>query len=387
MIIQVVLIAGLVVCLLAIAFSERRRSRFVSVSVSLVAIAGIYVVLNPESSNRLAHFVGLSRGADLILYCWLVISLAVSVSLQLKILGLQQLLTELAQEMTLQAARGNSGNRVNLPRHIVEAERQGSAGVSPHPFGHSGMSSSELRCVLPGCDGRTIALYRLKRFAVEEIPTAGMRFRRPLPTADELQRMYEDPVYHASAYFSAQYGQNPRRSSPEVRIHADALRWLGGRPDIPAPSARTLLDVGCGTGLFLGMALHHGWRAVGVELLFLARCACSEGAAVGRAVWRFSRRSTAGRELRRHHDVGLSRARSRSCPGGREGAGSAEASGRTSSSLRSTLQAFSTRFHLTHRLFGQRAQQPLELLYDARHKPPLHPGQPRRVTRRPGPPR
>ena len=120
MIIQVVLIAGLVVCLLY-AFSQRHRSRFVSVSVSLVAIVGIYVVLNPESSNRLAHFVGLSRGADLILYCWLVISLAVSFSLQLKILGLQQLLTELAQEMTLQAARGHSGDRVNLPPHIVEA--------------------------------------------------------------------------------------------------------------------------------------------------------------------------------------------------------------------------------------------------------------------------
>ena len=58
----------------------------------------------------------------------------------------------------------------------------------------------------------------------------------------------------------------PSASRAEVRIHADALRWLGGRPDIPAPSARTLLDVGCGTGLFLDMALHHGWRAVGIEL-------------------------------------------------------------------------------------------------------------------------
>ena len=120
MIIQIVLIAGLVVCLLY-AFSQRHRSRFVSVSVSLVAIAGIYVVLNPESSNRLAHFVGLSRGADLILYCWLVISLAVSFSLQLKIrLAAAAHRAGLAQEMTLQAAR-DSGDRVNLPPHIVEA--------------------------------------------------------------------------------------------------------------------------------------------------------------------------------------------------------------------------------------------------------------------------
>ena len=109
MIIQVVLTVGLVVCLLY-AFTQRQKSRLVSVSISLVALVGIYFVLNPESSNKLAHFVGVSRGADLILYCWLVISLAVSVSLQFKILGLQRLLTELAQEMTLQAARIDDRN-------------------------------------------------------------------------------------------------------------------------------------------------------------------------------------------------------------------------------------------------------------------------------------
>src|SRR5262245_36421780 len=119
------------------------------------------------------------------------------------------------------------------------------------------MSSSESRCVLPGCGGETIALYQLRRFAVEECTQCGMRFRRPLPTADELRQMYEDPVYHASTYFSDQYGESRARVSPEIRIHDDALRWLSARPDVPAPSARSLLDVGCGTGLFLRMALDH----------------------------------------------------------------------------------------------------------------------------------
>jgi hypothetical protein len=40
------------------------------------------------------------------LYCWLVISLIVSLNLQLKILRLQGLLTELAREVALQAPRG-----------------------------------------------------------------------------------------------------------------------------------------------------------------------------------------------------------------------------------------------------------------------------------------
>ena len=229
------------------------------------------------------------------------------------------------------------------------------------------MSSSELRCVLPGCEGRTIALYRLKRFAVEECTRCGMRFRRPLPTADELQRMYEDPVYHASAYFSAQYGQSPRRASPEVRIHADALRWLGGRPDIPAPSARTLLDVGCGTGLFLGMALHHGWRAVGVEL-------SSSLAARAREEMRLDVRCgdfldvplpaesfdaiTMWDFLEHVLDPARVVEKAR---------GLLKPSGYLVIFTIDTASLFNTIAHLMHRLFGQRAQQPLELLYDARH--------------------
>ena len=113
MIIQVILTAGLVVCLFY-AFSQRQKSRLVTVSMSLVSLVGIYFVLNPESSNRLAHIAGVARGADLILYCWLVISLVVSVNLQFKILGLQRLLTELAQEMTLQAARSDERHRALL---------------------------------------------------------------------------------------------------------------------------------------------------------------------------------------------------------------------------------------------------------------------------------
>jgi hypothetical protein len=116
MIIQVVLIAGLAACLLY-AFSQRQKSRLVSVAMSIVALVGIYFVLNPERSNQLAHFAGVARGADLILYCWVVISLIVSVNLQFKILSLQRLLTELAREMTLQAARSDSsGNAARAHR-------------------------------------------------------------------------------------------------------------------------------------------------------------------------------------------------------------------------------------------------------------------------------
>ena len=103
MIIQVILTLGLLSCLLY-AFLQRQKSRFISLTIGGVALAGIYFVLVPARTDQLAHLVGIGRGADLILYCWLVISLVVSVNLQFKILRLQGLITELARQITLHAA-------------------------------------------------------------------------------------------------------------------------------------------------------------------------------------------------------------------------------------------------------------------------------------------
>jgi hypothetical protein len=103
MIIQVILTLGLLWCLLY-AYLQFQKSRLLSASLALVALAGIYFVLVPERTDQMAHLVGIGRGADLILYCWLVISLIVSVNLQFKILKLQNLITQLARHMALQAA-------------------------------------------------------------------------------------------------------------------------------------------------------------------------------------------------------------------------------------------------------------------------------------------
>ena len=107
MIIQVILTLGLFSCLLY-AFLQRQKSRFISLTIGVVAVAGIYFVLVPERTDQLGHLVGIGRGADLILYCWLVISLMVSVNLQFRILRLQRLITELARHMALQGAPGAS---------------------------------------------------------------------------------------------------------------------------------------------------------------------------------------------------------------------------------------------------------------------------------------
>jgi hypothetical protein len=97
---------------------QRQISRFVSETISIVVLIGIYFVLFPTHTTEVAHFVGVGRGADLILYCWLVISLIVSMTLQLQILQLQGLITELAREIALQGAR-RSADEGGTGTHLV----------------------------------------------------------------------------------------------------------------------------------------------------------------------------------------------------------------------------------------------------------------------------
>lgn len=112
MIIQWVLVSGLLLFLFY-ALLQRGKSRLVNLAIAVTSIAGIYFVLFPDQTNELARWMGVGRGADLILYCWLVISLIVSVNLQFKIMGLQEMLTDLTRELALRAPREPAGQRIS----------------------------------------------------------------------------------------------------------------------------------------------------------------------------------------------------------------------------------------------------------------------------------
>lgn len=98
--IKFVLILGLLLCL-AYAFLQRRKSRTIAMGMFLAGCAGIWFVLVPEHTSILAAALGVGRGADLIIYFWIVISVFVLMSLQFKILSLQRELTEIAREVAL----------------------------------------------------------------------------------------------------------------------------------------------------------------------------------------------------------------------------------------------------------------------------------------------
>jgi hypothetical protein len=103
MIIQVVLVAGLLLCI-GYAVMQRGKAPFVSLSIALVSICGIVFVLAPGLTDMVAKLAGVGRGADLVIYCWIVITFIILINLQFKILSLQGLVTELAREIALRDA-------------------------------------------------------------------------------------------------------------------------------------------------------------------------------------------------------------------------------------------------------------------------------------------
>jgi hypothetical protein len=71
----------------------------------LASVAGILFVLRPELTNRIAAVLGVGRGADLLLYCWVVVSLALFAHLQLALLRTNEQLTELTRAIALATAQ------------------------------------------------------------------------------------------------------------------------------------------------------------------------------------------------------------------------------------------------------------------------------------------
>ena len=71
---------------------------------ALAAMIGIYFVWFPGESTALAEFVGIGRGADLIIYTWIVISLIIFLNLHLKARSQMELITVLARNIAIMNA-------------------------------------------------------------------------------------------------------------------------------------------------------------------------------------------------------------------------------------------------------------------------------------------
>lgn len=86
-----------------------RHSRLIATSLLGAALVALVFVWMPEVSNRLAHLMGVGRGADLVLYLYCSISFILLLDLSMKIKAQHELITLLARELALQSASNRSG--------------------------------------------------------------------------------------------------------------------------------------------------------------------------------------------------------------------------------------------------------------------------------------
>lgn len=84
---------------------QRTTSRLLRAVVLTVVTFGAFLVWVPQVTDRFAEMFGVGRGADLILYTWVVITLALIVFLYLKIAQLARKLTLLARAVALERPR------------------------------------------------------------------------------------------------------------------------------------------------------------------------------------------------------------------------------------------------------------------------------------------
>ena len=82
-------------------WTQFRRSPLVASLSIVAALAGLYLVWAPSHTTTLAEFMGIGRGADLILYLWVCISLNLLLSLHLKLRVQQETITKLARAVAL----------------------------------------------------------------------------------------------------------------------------------------------------------------------------------------------------------------------------------------------------------------------------------------------
>jgi hypothetical protein len=103
MMIKGILILGFMI-ILSYALSQRRRSRFVASAMVIIVIVGVVSVMYPELTGDVAHAVGVGRGADLILYCFVLATLVAILNLHLRLRAVLEMTTNVTRAVALASA-------------------------------------------------------------------------------------------------------------------------------------------------------------------------------------------------------------------------------------------------------------------------------------------
>jgi hypothetical protein len=109
------LISAMLFTILLYATMTYRQAPIIGFLTVVAAFVGLYFVWFPSHATRLAELVGISRGVDLILYVWVVISLIMLLNLHLKLRAQLELITLLARKIAIaDALSSNERNQSGL---------------------------------------------------------------------------------------------------------------------------------------------------------------------------------------------------------------------------------------------------------------------------------
>ena len=107
--------------------------------------------------------------------------------------------------------------------------------------------------------------YQITRFQILECPGCAQIYLYPLPSPEEIQEMFaqlyttgDGSVPELKSYYGFCYDDEP--GNPLVQLYES---WLAEIEKHRRPG--TILDVGCGTGLFLSAARRRGWEPFGID--------------------------------------------------------------------------------------------------------------------------
>lgn len=92
----------LLIILMLPRFRRHAMSRLIMIIISLL---GVVFVLFPSLSNKLAQYVGVGRGADLIIYLFMVFSFLYNIYIYAKLRMMRQDQTEIVKQIAIQNAK------------------------------------------------------------------------------------------------------------------------------------------------------------------------------------------------------------------------------------------------------------------------------------------
>jgi len=122
MIAQILFTLSLIASLVYI-LGQKRLLGSIRLVLYSVIIAGLFFVWSPDESTVIANLLGIGRGADLVYYIWIVLSLAVFINVHLKLRENTALVTQLARQVAITEAERTlrEHDREGLSVHKQEA--------------------------------------------------------------------------------------------------------------------------------------------------------------------------------------------------------------------------------------------------------------------------